>query len=725
MARRRASPTPLLLAVFLALPAARAAAAELAPDPMSGVIGQLVAKILERSHYNHHPIDDGASRKTLRAYIDSLDYHHMIFDKADIDAFEALYAEGLDDRVKQGDLQPAYEIFNKFVERLGERAVWAREFASAKHDFTVDEAVIADRHEAPWPKDAAESRELWRLRVKHEILAERLNQTKPEEILKNINLRYDRLLRGYKEYENSDVVQTFLSALAQTFDPHSEYMAPPQKDNFDISMRLSLTGIGAVLRSEDGYAKIVSLVPGGPADVDKRLKSNDRIEAVAQSEQPFMDVVGMKLDRVVQLIRGEKGTVVRLRVLPNDALDPATRLIVTLTRDEIKLTEQEARAKILESPLAPGAPQARIGIIDLPSFYADMKTGGETKSTTRDVSRLIAALKKDGVQGLVLDLRRNGGGSLSEAITLTGLFIKEGPVVQVRDTYGILKSLNDDDGQAAWDGPMVVLTSRVSASASEILAGAMQDYRRAVVVGEKSTFGKGTVQSMLELDQYMPPSYRRAKSGALKLTIQKFYRVSGGSTQNQGVVPDIHLPAVADHMEITESTLKNALPYDVERPAAFEPTHSVTAALHVLRRASEGRIAASPEFAYVQEDIIRYKRQLEDKTISLNEAKRLAEKAADKARVEGRKKERAGRKTEPLKFEEITLQSLDGKKPKPAEPAVAKSTAAAEGEDYEKAPASDYVLEESLSILSDLVALTSPAAQNASGGKSAPPPTVR
>lgn len=679
--------------------------AALSPGAESAFLSQLVARILEQSHYNHHAVDNSVSSQTLRMYIDSFDYNHLIFDQADVDRFEALYAENIDDKIKEGDNQPAFEIFNKFVERLEQRVELVKKLTAEKHDFSVEEVMLLDRHEAPWPSTPEESQDLWRLRVKHEILQERLNKTKPEEQAKTVNLRYERLLRSVREYDGNDVMQAYLTALTHTFDPHSDYLAAPQKENFDISMRLSLVGIGAVLRSEDGYAKIVSLVPGGPADVDKRLKPNDRIEAVAQGDGPFLEVVGMKLDRLVQMIRGEKGTQVRLKVLPADALDPSTRVTVALIRDEIKLTDQEAKAKIIETPAAAKGKSVKIGVIDLPSFYSDMKSGGEAKSTTRDIEKLLAHLKKQGIEGLVIDLRRNGGGSLSEAVTLTGLFIKEGPVVQVKDSRGGVKVLRDTEPDIFYDGPLIVLTSRMSASASEIFAGALQDYGRAVVIGEKSTFGKGTVQSMLELSQYLPSSYRDLKAGALKITIQKFYRVSGGSTQNRGVIPDIAPPSAADHMEGTESSLKNALPYDETQTIAYQREDDLAGFFPRLKEASAARVAADPEFKYMREDMERVKADLKDKTISLNEKKRLAEKKEDNDRAEARKKERLARKIRTPKTVEVTLQSIDGILPPPS--SVVKSTAAASDKDesgYDKAPPSpDCLLDESLHVAADLI----------------------
>src|SRR3989338_3394700 len=579
-----------------------AAVEVLQQGPAAPIIGQMVARIVEQSHYNHHPLDAKTSQQVLRNFLESFDYNHMIFEKADIDEFTAHYGDKLGDMLKEGDISPAFEIFNRFLRRIGEREILVRKYTAAGFSFDSNESMIIDRHELPWPASAKEAKNLWRLRVKYELLQERLNKTKPEEHVKTVNLRYERLLRSYREFDASDVLQSYLTALTHAYDPHSDYMAAPQMENFNISMKLSLVGIGAVLRSEDGYAKIVSLVSGGPADKDKRLKPNDRIEAISQGEGPWVEAVGMKLDRLVQIIRGEKGTTVHLRVIPADAIDPSTRVVITIVRDEIKLTDQEARAKIIETSLF--GKKTKIGVIDLPSFYADMKSVIESKSTTRDVEKLIAALKKEAISGLILDLRRNGGGSLSESVALTGLFIPEGPVVQIKDARGLIKILRDSDPSVTYNGPLLVLTSRASASASEILAANLQDYGRAVVVGEKSTFGKGTVQSIVELSQYLPGALKTFKPGAVKLTIQKFYRISGGSTQNRGVLPDIGLPALADHVDATESSLKSAMPYDEVERAQYERVDAVSPGkIKNLQAASLQRQAAPPEFCYVPHNI--------------------------------------------------------------------------------------------------------------------------
>jgi carboxyl-terminal processing protease len=736
------------IALVLALgPAAAPAAADVERYQGGPIVSELVTRLLEQTHYAHRPIDDAVSKMFLRNYLDSFDYNHMILEKADIDEFETKYGTTLGGLAKNGDVEAAYDIYNRVLQRLEERVALVKTLTSSNFDFTVDESIVLDRHELPWPETREKLDELWRLRIKHEVLLERMARqkaaeakaaaaaapaavssataaAKPEKelsIKETIDTRYDRLLRSYKEYDGADILQDYLSALAHVYDPHSDYLAAAQKENFDISMKLSLVGIGAVLRSEDGYAKIMSLVPGGPADSSKKIKANDRIEAVAQADGPFVEVVGMKLDRVVAMIRGEKGTTVRLRVLPADALDPSTRSVVALVRDEIKLTDQEAKAKLYTVPL-PGGKTSKIGVLDLPSFYADMRGGEDAKSLTRDSERLLAELKRRGADALVVDLRSNGGGSLSEAVSLSGLFIKEGPVVQVKDARGTIRVLRDTDGASAYDGPMVVLTSRGSASAAEIFAAAMQDYGRAVVVGDKSTFGKGTVQSVLELVDYLPPAYRSIKPGALKLTVQKFYRVSGGSTQNRGVIPDIHLPSAGDLSEVVESAQNNALPYDEIEPADYARSASIDGRVPALAKTSAARVAASREFRWIKEDLDRWEKQKKDKSLSLNEKKRVTERKADEDRAAQRKKERAALKQKPLAFEEITLASLDGKAPAvAASSATTPSPTSAEDEEEglpARAPdAPDAVLEETLRIASELAG--APASPHATASRGA------
>jgi len=626
----------------------------------AGQIGMVVSKLLEDRHYNAQPINDATSREMLKNYLNTLDYNHLFFLQSDIDQFQK-YAAVLDDALLVGNIQPAFAMYQVYSNRVEQAVTIIKELAQEQYTFDGNDTMMLDRHEAPWPTDEKNWRDLLRQRVKYELLEERLNKEKPEDAIKTITRRYDRLLRSLHENDMETIVSMYLDSLAKLYDPHTDYMGPQQFENFAIDMGLSLSGIGAVLRSEDGYARISGVVPGGPADLDKRLKVNDRIAAVAQGDGPYVDVVDMKLNKVVEQIRGKKGTTVRLKVIPADAPDPSTRLEIAIVRDEIKLTEQEAKAKIIEKATADGS-VLRLGYIDLPSFYVDMKRGAGAKSSSRDVQRLVKKLAADKVDGLVFDLRRNTGGSLPEAISLTGLFIDEGPVVQVKDSQGKVAIGRDVDSGEVFDGPMIVLTSHISASASEILAAALQDYGRAVIVGDHQTFGKGTVQQMVSINPMMPIKREDENaSGALKLTIQKFYRVSGGSTQSRGVVPDIELPSVLDTAKIGENALPHFLPYDEVPPASFQRWSRRDPPVDDLKRRAVARVLKNPEFKYIAQDIVRLKKRQEEKTVSLNEAHRLAEKKEGENRDEARKAERAARQTPELKTTEITLDILDGK----------------------------------------------------------------
>ena len=487
-------------------------------------------------------------------------------------------------------------------------------------------------------------------------------KTDDEEIVETLVHRYHRNLRFFEDWNNEDVLQTYLTALAHVYDPHSDYLGRAQLEQFAISMNLSLFGIGAELVSEDGYCKIRRLLPGGPAIKSKLIKENDQIVAVAQSNQPPVDIVDMSLNKAVQLIRGPKGTEVRLTIIPAGA-GASTRKVLSLIRDEIPLEEQAAKAKIIEMPDAHGG-HVRLGVIDLPSFYATFDVSASRdkpgpKSTTADVATLLEKLKAENVGGVILDLRRNGGGSLEEAIKLTGLFIATGPVVQVRDENGNLAKLGDDDPSVLYDGPLVVLTSRFSASASEIVAGALQDYGRALIVGDISTHGKGTVQSVNQLRQYIHYSDNSVTNdpGALKLTIKKFFRPSGVTTQLKGVIPDIVLPSVANESkDIGESALENPLPGDPISSSKYDHFNLVEPYLPQLRKHSLERVAADKEFAFVREDIELFKKHQADKTISLNEKQRLMEQDEAEARQKARDMERLARPEPTDKIYELTLK---------------------------------------------------------------------
>ena len=691
----------------------------LQPAPDAKAITELTVKLFEHAHYSHHRLDAEAASRFLARYIESLDYNRLFFLQGDVKEFDA-YRPTLVERTRGGDVQPGFDIFARYQQRIEQAVALAKETLQQPMKFDSTETILIDRTKAPWPADEAERAKLWRERVKYDLLQESLNKTKPDEAVRVLTRRYDRMLRSMHEMDAGDVLEFYLNALCHAYDPHSDYLGASQLKDFEIGMRMSLFGIGAVLRSEDGYAKIVSLVPGGPADLDKRLKPNDRIVAVAEGDQAPVDVMDMKLTKVVEHIRGAKGTKVKLTVIPASAADSSVHKVITIVRDEVKLTEQRAKAKVVELAAANGAPARRLGVIDLPSFYADtekLRNGdNDGVSSTHDVAALIEHLKAQHVSGIVLDLRRNGGGLLDEAVSLAGLFIKEGPVVQIKDPRQRIQVLRDEDPAVAYDGPLVVLVSHVSASASEIFAAAMQDYARALVVGDSKTFGKGTVQTMLSLSAWLPDK-DIPNPGALKLTTQKFYRVAGGSTQNRGVIPDIIFPSLYDARDVGESSLNNAMAYDEVQAAPHQNCGVFNGKLTELRQRSLLRVATDPEFTYLNEDIARLTRQIKQGSISLNQAQRLSEKKTDADRLADRKKERLARKTPELKFTEFTVTATNAVATASAVAATSASAAAATPRDTNddsdadevidaKEPASDPVLKESLAIVGDLASMT-------------------
>src|SRR6202022_3554943 len=618
-----------------------------------------VGRLLEEGHYTHQQLNAEMSQKFLRNSLELLDFSHLFFTQKDVDALTAKYGSALADDVLLGNLKPAYEIYDLYQKRVDERVAKVKEMLKQPPaDFKSDATIEISRQKAPWPKDEAEADQLWRGRIANELLQEHLSEHPIEPGPQLVARRYDRLARNVHEEDKEEQIKLFLDALAQTYDPHSEYLSKADLKNFSINMGLSLVGIGAMLRTEDGYAKIESLVAGGPAQTDGRLKVGDRITAVAQGPTEDVDVRDMRLDKVVEMIRGRKGTHVRLLAIPADATDPSKRKSVELVRDEIKLKDQEARADIIIKKDEEGNP-LKLGWLTLPSFYADMDR--HSKSTTRDVLALLKRLKKENIAGLVVDLRRNGGGSLEEAISLTGLFLKSGPIVQTKDFHDHISISSDPDPGIAYTGPLVVLTSRQSASASEIFAAALQDYGRAVIVGDKNTFGKGTVQTILPIGRFTSLLGSRSDDdGELKLTIQKFYRVAGGSTQLHGVGSDIVLPTLTDLPEFGEGALKNALPYD-EVPKARFTKWSDGHPLFVeeLKRRSAERVQHDAEFHYVMEDMERLRHKLDENRITLNEDARRKEIQDDKLRKDVRTKERLARHEEEPNIYRLTLDTVD------------------------------------------------------------------
>lgn len=706
-----------------------------------GQVATSVARLLEQMHYTRQKLDDKVSARFLENYLRLLDYNRMYFLQSDIDEFTEKYASTLDDAMLRGDVEPGLIIFERFRQRVKERVAKNLELIKEPFSFTSKREIEVDRRKAPWPRNMADADRLWRNRIEHELLQEKLSEAPIDPPEKVLTRRYKQVLRNVTEQDRADILKTYFTALANTYDPHSDYLSPGDMENFSISMRLSLVGVGAVLRSEDGYAQVVEVIPGGPADRDGRLRVKDRIVAVAQGNNEFEDVVDMKLDKVVERIRGEKGSIVRLLVIPANATDPSKREVIEIVRDEVKLKDQEAKAELIEMPGEHEGEKLRIGWITLPSFYANMDRGPGTspKSTTADVSRLLKRLNAEGIDGLIIDLRRDGGGSLEEAINLTGLFIPKGPVVQVKNANGQVTVNSDKDNRTLYNGPMIVLMNRLSASASEIFAAALQDYGRALIVGDERSFGKGTVQQLIDVGRVMPfYSLAGADAGSLKLTVQKFYRVKGGSTQLKGVESDIVLPSLTDSPEIGESALIGPLEYDEVAPLPIPSArHPSLENLEFLRKRSEERVAKEPEFQYIKEDMARIRDRIASNRISLNLAQRKAELAEEKKRKEERIASRKQRGPAlAAKAFEITLDNVDRAELVPVafERATKKSyldleeevstsaednqdDSAKSGADNEKKdtpPEPDAVRVEALYIMRDMISCVSPEGKTAS-----------
>jgi carboxyl-terminal processing protease len=618
----------------------RSAAKPPSPSTTDANITRLTTSFLEHSQFAHHPFDRELAGTFLDRYLDSLDGARSLFLQTDVNDFAAYRASLAQETREAGDTRPAQAIFTRYLERMRQRVTFVTDMlGTAKFEFTGHDVYSFDRKQAARPADLTAAQDLWREQLRAEYLQEKLGDKRPDQIVSTLTRRYAQQLETMKALGPDEVLEIYLDALAHVYDPHSDYMGREQMESFSIGMNLSLFGIGATLESADGYCTIRDLVPGGPAARSALLKPGDRIVAVAQAGKEPVDVMNMPLSHTVELIRGPKGTTVTLKILPAGATDGALPTSASIVRDEVKLQDQEAKARIVDLPTGKGA-TLRLGVIDLPSFY-NGQDGAARRSATADVARLLGKLKAEHVQGIALDLRRNGGGSLEEAISLTGLFIRKGPVVQTRDQAGNIEVGTDNDPAVAYDGPLVLLTSRFSASATEILAGALQDYGRALVVGDSSTFGKGTVQNIVPLARVMDQIglAHTYDPGALKVTISKFYRPSGASTQLRGVASDIVLPSTSDFSQVSESALKDPLPWDVVPPASYERLNRVQPYVAQLRNDSARRIAANKDFGSLAGDIARLKHNLDTQSVSLNEADRRRNLAEDKARHEERERE--------------------------------------------------------------------------------------
>ena len=606
-----------------------------------------VVTLLKQLHYNKVNMNDLMSDRVFNRYLKVLDPNRSFFLQEDIDDFTKFRYQ-LDEALQSGNLAPAFLIFNRYQERLVNRLDEVISFLEKgvdQFDFTKDEEYLLDRSEAPWAKTKQEMDDLWRKRLKHLALQLKLRGKKPEEIQTTLLKRFKTMLNRTLQANNEDAFQIYINAFTHVYDPHTTYFTPRESENFDINMSLQLQGIGAVLQSEDEYTKVVRLVTGGPAAKSKQLKPADRIVGVGQEGEDIVDVVGWRLDEVVDRIRGKKGTTVRLEVIPASAENDSMTKILSIKRDTVKLEDRAAQSTLLEVPGEKGT--RKFGVIHIPAFYHDfegMQNGDpDYRSSTRDMKRLITELKKENIEGLIIDLRNNGGGSLQEAQKSVGLFIPTGPVVQVKSYKGI-DPIADMDPKVFYDGPLAVVVNRLSASASEIFAGAIQDYDRGIVVGER-TFGKGTVQSLQPLDH-----------GKLKITLAKFYRISGESNQHQGILPDISFPSLIDFSEIGESALDNALPADKIRPAPFQAWDNIDPLLNFLQAAHDKRAAKDPDFQYVLEQIQSREELKQKQTVSLNEETRRKEiKDAEQRRLDAENRKRKAKGEQAFK----TLEELE------------------------------------------------------------------
>ncbi|UVM37170.1 carboxy terminal-processing peptidase [Pseudomonas sp. B21-017] len=593
---------------------------KLQPDRDEVIASLNVVELLKRHHYSKPPLDDARSAIIYDSYLKLLDPSRSYFMASDIAEFDKWKTQ-FDDFLKSGDLNAGFTIYKRYLDRVKARL----EFALAelnkgvdKIDFTTKETLLVDRKDAPWLKTTAELDDLWRKRVKDEVLRMKISGKEPKQIQETLTKRYKNQLVRLDQTRAEDIFQAYINTFAMSYDPHTNYLSPDNAENFDINMSLSLEGIGAVLQSDNDQVKVVRLVPAGPADKTKQVAPADKIIGVAQGNKEMVDVVGWRLDEVVKLIRGPKGTVVRLEVIPaSNAPNDQTSKIVPITREAVKLEDQAVKKSILS--LKQDGKDYKLGVIEIPAFYLDFKAfragDPDYKSTTRDVKKLLTELQKDKVDGVVIDLRNNGGGSLQEATELTSLFIDKGPTVLVRNADGRVDVLEDENPGAFYKGPMALLVNRLSASASEIFAGAMQDYHRALIIGGQ-TFGKGTVQTIQPLNH-----------GELKLTLAKFYRVSGQSTQHQGVLPDIDYPSIIDTKEIGESALPEAMPWDTIRAAIKPAVDPFKPYITQLKSEHDMRSAKDAEFVFIRDKLALAQKLMAEKTVSLNEADRRAQHA--------------------------------------------------------------------------------------------------
>ena len=666
----------LVLAFVFTVGAVAKPAPEVASLPLKPTVDQaqaalLATRFLTRFHYKAEPLDAAMSAKIFDRYLDALDADRLFFVQSDVDRFLP-DREKLGDDIYNEDLSVPFAIFNLYEQRVAERTAYARTLLKKGFDFSKDESYTFQREHSPWAKTTAELDNVWRQRVKNDWLRLKLAGKADANIRETLDKRYANYLDRMHQLNSEDVFQTFMNAYAMAIDPHTNYLGPRASENFDIAMKLSLEGIGAVLQRDDDYTMIREIVPGGPAAMSGKFKAGDRIVGVGQGTSgPITDVIGWRLDDVVDLIRGAKDTTVRLEVLPADAGPDGKHELIPLVRKKVNIEEQAAKSSIID--IKDGDVTRRIGVITLPTFYEDFdarrRGDKDYKSATHDVAKLIAELKQKHVDGIVMDLRNNGGGSLSEAIDLTGLFIGKGPVVQVRNANGRIEEGRNTKVSMAWDGPLEVLVNRNSASASEIFAGAIKDYGRGLIVGEP-TYGKGTVQNLVDLDQMAQsekPIY-----GELKMTIQQFFRVDGSSTQLRGVTPDIKFPITGDFDQNGEQVNKNALPWAAVPPAKYTPTSDLKPIEPLLQARHDARVATEKDWHAYAADVADARKLRKETSISLNEKVRRAERDAQEAKRKLRHPELAA--ADKAVSKPATAEAATGKPETAGVPKVAAAT---------------------------------------------------
>ena len=651
---------------------------------------EVITYIINSHHYRKKPIDNTLSSSMFDAYLKSIDPNHSFFLNKDIQNFSK-YRYKLDEALKEADLEPAFDIFRIYRKRVKERTNYAVSELKKEFDFEIDEDYLFDRRELTWANDVEELNNIWRKRVKNDMLNLLLTGKEKTEIKDTLKKRYQRIYTSTYQLDSNDIFQTFVNAYTTTIEPHTSYFSPRTSENFDISMRLSLEGIGAVLRSENDYTLIQKVIPGGPADLSKKLHSKDKIIGVGQGKSgEILDVIGWRLDDVVELIRGPKDTVLRLEIIPGKTGNEDLTRVITLTRDKIKLEESASKSTVIDLPEL----DKKIGVIDIPTFYVDFeaqaKGDPDFRSTSKDVRKLISDLNKEGVEGIIIDLRANGGGSLSESLALTGLFIKEGPVVQTKSSSGEIDINNDPDPSLFYAGPLAVLVDRNSASASEIFAGAIQDYQRGIIIGEP-TYGKGTVQNIVDLNHFIKNP--KVDHGKLKTTIAQFFRVSGGSNQSRGIIPDIIFPTAINIEDHGERSLENSLPWDEVEPARYIKVRAPLKDYKIIRSLHEDRVNSDKAFKLLLEQLEFVKKSNDKKTTSLKKSKRKTERA----------------QVLDMKHElENELRVVQGLEPLPERDDTLKIDEFEEENDEDKPH--DVLLQETVRILYDLIVIPNSSA---------------